>query len=226
MLNAKCSIQFQFEQWFVFVWKVIKEMLPFSAIMVSLTIFACIVKENFFFQYLNFTHFLLFLTINFAGKSPCRVDKGFVRDINGNCVCPPGSGVDVYGNCVICRPEEGFRVDETGRCVCAIERGFSYDERGRCKCPVEHGYIITPLGECVPTEPRTPGCETDKDCEDHEFCEPKSRRCEDACLFKGCGINALCNATNHVAICQCIAGYTGNPDIQCSKCYSLCISFN
>lgn len=150
--------------------------------------------------------------------SLCRLDKGFVRDVNGNCVCPPGSAVDIYGECLLCRAEEGFKVDETGRCVCALERGFVIDERGRCVCPVEHGYKLTPLGECI-LEPRTPGCTNDAECADHQFCHSETRTCEDACLHKVCGVNALCNATNHVGECICITGYVGNPEVQCSKFY-------
>lgn len=118
--------------------------------------------------------------------------------------------------------EEGFKVDETGRCVCALERGFIIDERGRCVCPTGHGYILTPTGECV-LQPRAPGCINDEECADHEYCQAETKTCVYACENKVCGINALCNATNHVAICQCITGYEGIPEIQCSK---LCTNEN
>lgn len=146
----------------------------------------------------------------------CRVDKGFVPDVDGNCVCPPGSGVNIYGDCIPCRVEDGYKVDETGRCVCALERGFIIDERGRCVCPTDHGYKITPLGECI-QEPRTPGCTSDDECADFEYCNLERRVCVDVCSEKTCGINAFCNGTNHRAICQCISYYEGNPEIQCCK---------
>lgn len=146
----------------------------------------------------------------------CRIEKGFVRDIDGNCVCAPGSAIDIYGECKECRPEEGYKIDETGRCVCALERGFIIDERGRCICPVEHGYKLTPYGECI-VESRTPQCVTDDDCADSQRCETQSKICVDACYDKVCGINALCNATKHTPVCICITGYVGNPEIQCSK---------
>lgn len=139
-----------------------------------------------------------------------------MRDVNGNCVCPPDSALDVYGECKPCRVEQGFKIDETGRCVCALERGFVIDERGRCVCPIEHGYKLTPLGECV-IESRTPQCITDDDCADSLFCNTETKTCEDSCLQKVCGVNALCNATRHVANCICITGYAGNPDVLCSK---------
>lgn len=154
---------------------------------------------------------------------PCPENKGFVRDIDGNCVCPPGSGIDVYGDCIPCRVEDGFKIDENGRCVCALERGFIIDERGRCTCPTEYGYRITPDGRCTltPITERPPGCTTDDDCADYEFCQARTRTCVVACEEKPCGINAFCNGTNHVAICQCITGYQGNPEIQCSKFHTM-----
>lgn len=114
--------------------------------------------------------------------SLCRVDKGFVRDANGNCVCSPGSALDIYENCVPCRIELGYKIDETGHCVCALERGMVRDERGRCVCPEEHDYRLTPRGECVPCK---------------------------------CGENAYCNITNDVAVCTCLPGYYGNPEVLC-----------
>ena len=59
-----------------------------------------------------------------------------------------------------------------------------------------------------------PECQSDDDCPDNKYC---NRYCIDPCLTKRCGENALCNATNHKAVCQCIAGYYGNPEKKCSK---------
>lgn len=147
----------------------------------------------------------------------CRVDKGYIRDKNGNCVCPPGTAVDIYGDCKLCEVERGYRIDEAGRCVCALERGWVIDERGRCVCPIEHGFKVTPLGECV-MDRIPPQCQSDDECADDMYCDKETKTCELACLRKVCGVNALCNATHHVAVCQCITGYTGNPEILCSKC--------
>lgn len=159
------------------------------------------------------------MTFNWNSELPaslCRIDKGYIRDANGNCVCPPGSALDIYGDCQPCRVELGYKIDETGRCVCALERGMVIDERGRCVCPVQHGYRLTPNGECN-IVPRTPQCQNNNDCADNEYCNLETRTCEDPCLTKVCGVNALCNATRHEGICQCITGYAGNPEILCSK---------
>lgn len=145
----------------------------------------------------------------------CPTDRGFIRNANGECVCPPGYGLGIYEDCQLCREEDGLKVDQTGRCVCALERGMIVDERGRCICPVDHGYRLTERGECVRTA--VPECSRDSDCSDSKYCDQQTRTCENPCVTKHCGTNTFCNATNHQGICHCIAGYTGNPEEHCSK---------
>lgn len=147
-------------------------------------------------------------------RSLCVIEKGFVRDVDGQCVCPPGTALDIYEYCAPCLPQQGFKIDENGRCVCALERGMVIDERGRCICPTDHGYRLTPAGECIAED--QPGCETNEDCADNRFCNTRTKTCEDPCLQKVCGVNAFCNAINHRAQCQCITGYTGNPELFCN----------
>lgn len=147
----------------------------------------------------------------------CRLDKGYVRGSNGDCVCPPAYALDLNDNCVPCAVERGFRMDESGHCVCALERGLVIDERGKCVCPLEHGYILTQDGDCVPDRKQAPGCTTDLDCAYNRYCEASTGRCEDPCTKKICGVNAFCNATNHRAICQCITGFSGDAEINCSN---------
>lgn len=147
-------------------------------------------------------------------RSLCVIEKGFVRDVDGQCVCPPGTALDIYEYCTPCREEQGFRIDESGHCVCALERGMVIDERGRCTCPIDLGYRLTPRGECQPEEP--PECTSNDQCADNRFCNLDTKTCEDPCLTKVCGVNAFCNAVNHRAQCQCITGYTGNPDLHCN----------
>lgn len=93
------------------------------------------------------------------------------------------------------------------------------DERGRCVCPVKYGYRLTPRGECIPEEKNIPKCYTDDDCPDNRYCDQDSRTCEDPCVTKVCGVNAYCNATNHRAICTCLTGYYGNPEVLCNNTY-------
>lgn len=127
--------------------------------------------------------------------------------------------MDIYENCTPCRVELGYKIDETGHCVCALERGLVIDERGNCVCPVKYGYRLTSRGECVPEEKNVSKCYTDEDCPDNRYCEQDSRTCQDPCLTKSCGMNAYCNATNHRAICTCLTGYYGNPEVLCNNTY-------
>ncbi|KAG8317254.1 hypothetical protein J6590_031385 [Homalodisca vitripennis] len=145
----------------------------------------------------------------------CAVDKGYIIDEAGNCVCPPGTALNANDECVRCLPERGQKVDERGRCVCALERGMIIDERGNCVCPTEFGYKLDANGNCVPGE-GPPECETDDDCADHRYCNLNTKTCDDPCLTKVCGINAFCNATRHRAICQCIHDAFGDPEVACN----------
>lgn len=148
-------------------------------------------------------------------RALCPPDK--ITDDTGRCVCPPGTALNIYEECIICEIHKGHKIDETGHCVCALERGLIIDERGRCICPEEHGYKLTSLGDCIRTE--RPECETDPECPDYKYCNLETKTCEDPCEKNVCGVNAFCNATNHVAVCQCITGYTGDPYTYCSKIY-------
>ena len=64
-----------------------------------------------------------------------------------------------------------------------------------------------------------PECESDDDCPDYRYCNLETQTCDDPCAIKRCGVNALCNATDHRAVCQCIAGYVGDPYVLCSKIF-------
>jgi len=137
--------------------------------------------------------------------SLCPIDKGYIRDENGNCICPPNTAMNENDECIPCLIEKGLKVDERGRCVCALERGMIIDERGNCVCPIEFGYRLDSFGNCIPGGPE---CETNYDCVDHKYCNLQTKTCEDPCLLKKCGEDEFCNATNHQGICQCLPGET------------------
>uniref|UniRef100_T1GGH8 ZP domain-containing protein n=1 Tax=Megaselia scalaris TaxID=36166 RepID=T1GGH8_MEGSC len=147
-------------------------------------------------------------------KSTCLIEKGFVRDINGRCVCPPGKALDIYNFCSDCIIENGFAVNGTNHCICDLERGMIIDVYGKCRCPTEHGYKLTPSGECVPFV--IPECTSDAECSNKLYCNLETQHCEDPCLKKTCGINAFCDVVSHEAVCQCITGYNGNPYEFCN----------
>lgn len=149
----------------------------------------------------------------------CDIQKGYVRTPDGKCGCPPNTALNENNVCIRCPIDKGLMIDERGHCVCALERGLIIDERGNCVCPVEFGYTLDARGNCIPKI--GPECDTDDDCPDPKYCNKNTNTCEDACSRKRCGIKAFCNASNHQAVCQCITGYTGNPEIHCSKYHFL-----
>lgn len=142
----------------------------------------------------------------------CPPDK--ITDSNGNCVCPPGTARNSYEECVFCDIYKGYKI-ENDHCVCALERGMIIDGRGNCVCPENFGYKLTSRGECILVT--IPECERNEHCPDYKYCHLETKTCEDPCKDYVCGINALCNATNHVAKCQCIPTYEGDPTKICGN---------
>lgn len=57
-----------------------------------------------------------------------------------------------------------------------------------------------------------PECVGNSDCSQHLACI--RNKCKDPCP-NTCGQNALCNVYNHIPICNCPAGMSGNAFIQC-----------
>ena len=62
-------------------------------------------------------------------------------------------------------------------------------------------------------------CTVNSECKANEQCLVLV--CVDACLIEQnlCGLNAVCEVTNHIATCQCRQGYSGNPFLpgSCTK---------
>lgn len=106
------------------------------------------------FKFINvwrpFEHITIFPTSRVAPL--CAFEKGFVLDPNGNCICPPGFGLDEDENCIPCEFEKGYKVNERGRCICATDRGMIIDREGKCICPEEQKYFLR-NGYCEPTPP-------------------------------------------------------------------------
>jgi len=57
------------------------------------------------------------------------------------------------------------------------------------------------------------GCKHDSECRDDQACI--NRECQNPCLFKECGRNAICQARNHRANCICPPNHTGSPEFEC-----------
>ena len=64
----------------------------------------------------------------------------------------------------------------------------------------------------VPPQCR-PECILSTECKSHLACV--NQRCTDPCPGS-CGINAQCHVLNHLPVCTCMEGFTGDPFTQCS----------
>ena len=63
----------------------------------------------------------------------------------------------------------------------------------------------------VPPECR-PECILSSECKSHLACV--NQKCQDPCPGS-CGVNAQCHVLNHIPVCTCMDGFTGDPFTQC-----------
>uniref|UniRef100_A0A0K8SUK5 Protein lin-12 n=1 Tax=Lygus hesperus TaxID=30085 RepID=A0A0K8SUK5_LYGHE len=80
---------------------------------------------------------------------------------------------------------------------------------GRPVCVCLPGHYGNPLTYCQRGE-----CSDSNDCGASKVC--KNNQCVDVCAGN-CGSNAQCLARNHVPVCSCPAGYTGDPFTSCRR---------
>ncbi|CAB0006594.1 unnamed protein product [Nesidiocoris tenuis] len=81
-----------------------------------------------------------------------------------------------------------------------------------CKCA--DTFTWNPVSsECE--KPSLPDCRIDSDCKSKESCRPDALgvlKCIKVCSDFTCPQNAVCLSSSHKGYCQCIAGFTGNPN--------------
>ena len=71
------------------------------------------------------------------------------------------------------------------------------------------------MPHCVGRPPNCrPECTVNSDCPMHLACT--NERCRDPCAGS-CGFSALCTVHNHVPMCTCPAGLTGDPFTGCQQ---------
>ncbi|XP_064459913.1 uncharacterized protein LOC135370150 isoform X1 [Ornithodoros turicata] len=179
----------------------------------------------------------------FCYKGLCRVYCQSNRECGSNEVCEDGrcretcrSNTDcpdqfrcVTGNC---EPVDRCftNTDCTANLVCrASNRGYDtcadpcetilcgrnaicLSNRHSAVCQCREGYVGDPLDSrlgCIKAD-----CFKHEDCRSNRICN--EHKCVDPCVMRrGCGPNALCEAKNHTAICQCREGYEGDPVVGC-----------
>lgn len=79
------------------------------------------------------------------------------------------------------------------------------DINGSPACSCLSGYVGNPPN-CRPE------CVINSDCANDKACIRES--CINPCPGS-CGINAVCEVTNHIPVCSCLEGYTGDPFSNC-----------
>lgn len=121
------------------------------------------------------------------------------------CMCDVGYSGDPFRNChrFIIEPIEPYKNPcEPSPCGpnsdCSVR-----NDNPVCQCL--SGYMGVPPS-CRPECTISPECSADKSC--------IRQKCEDPCI-DSCGRNAKCEVANHLAICSCGKGYTGDPFIEC-----------
>ncbi|XP_008211018.3 neurogenic locus notch homolog protein 2 isoform X1 [Nasonia vitripennis] len=90
--------------------------------------------------------------------------------------------------------------------TCGINARCTISE-GRPVCSCLNLHMGDPLSRCERVE-----CIINEDCIGNRICS--SNRCVDPCA-DACGANALCQTRNHVPVCSCPPGYTGDPFKNC-----------
>lgn len=82
---------------------------------------------------------------------------------------------------------------------------------GQCTCLLE--YHGDPFIGCRPE------CTLSSDCQRDQICVRK--KCVNPCP-NTCGPNAICEVVNHIPMCSCPAGYTGNSFVSCNVLQGKC----
>lgn len=95
-------------------------------------------------------------------------------------------------------PCSGFSCGSNAQC---LTRSF----RAVCQC--RSGYEGDPYTGCRRSE-----CVENAECPSNKVCH--NFRCINPCSTS-CGVDAECNVRNHVTVCQCPRGFTGDPFVSC-----------
>lgn len=123
-----------------------------------------------------------------------------------SCVCPAGTKGDPFVQCI--RQTDLILLESVNICdpsPCGINaRCIQQNGSGTCQCLPN--YFGDPYAGCQPE------CVLDADCISTLACQ--NLKCQDPCNGI-CGQNTVCTVLNHLPVCSCIPGYSGDP-------YSFC----
>lgn len=146
--------------------------------------------------------------INQKCRDPCPGSCGTYAQCHvynhiPTCTCEDGYTGDAFSSCrPIPKPvEHPTEVDPCNPSPCGAN---AQCRDGVCTCLAE--YQGDPYRGCKPE------CVLNNECSNHLACI--RNKCEDPCPGT-CGQNAICNVYNHIPICSCPAGMSGNAFIHC-----------
>eukprot|EP00096_Caligus_rogercresseyi_P003584 TRINITY_DN1682_c0_g1_i1.p1 TRINITY_DN1682_c0_g1~~TRINITY_DN1682_c0_g1_i1.p1 ORF type:complete len:844 (-),score=166.73 TRINITY_DN1682_c0_g1_i1:574-3105(-) len=165
---------------------------------------------------------------NSGNRPNCRCPQGYVGDPHIACSLDPCSDRDACGlntECEasgtrsICRCRSGYSGSPYGRSGCRSDPCSAVDICGlNAECRNQGD---RPVCECLPNHKGDPytqcfrgDCVSNSECSTNQAC--KDYVCVDPCL-DSCSPNADCQVQNHVAICRCPKGYTGDPFSNCRR---------
>lgn len=145
--------------------------------------------------------------LNNKCKDPCPGSCGTGAECRVNshtvsCVCPSGYSGNPFVQCIP-KPVQPINPCEPSPCGSNAEC-IQRNGAGACKCIED--YTGNPYEGCRPECVLSSDCPTDKAC--------IRNKCVDPCPGI-CGLNAQCQAINHVPTCSCIPGYVGDPFVTC-----------
>lgn len=162
--------------------------------------------------------------VNECKKNPCH-STAVCQNVPGNfiCSCPEGlvgdpinTGCRKPGECFTDSDCPNTAACRNSRCmnpcqdngICGINSLCTVNAHSAiCKCPPNSRG--NPKRECIIVE-----CQNNNDCPDSKSCIDS--KCLDPCsLSNSCGRNADCIVENHIGICSCLPGSTGNPLLGC-----------
>ncbi|XP_046391541.1 neurogenic locus notch homolog protein 1-like [Ischnura elegans] len=124
-----------------------------------------------------------------------------------NCVCLPGYTGDPFSQCIAPQVPEARPLERPcSPSPCGVNAVCrEQNNAGSCTCLPDH--IGNPYEGCRPE------CVINTDCPSHLAC--LQGKCKDPCPGT-CGQNAACQVINHLPLCYCHPGHTGDPFRYCN----------
>lgn len=126
-----------------------------------------------------------------------------VLNHNSICTCPEGFTGDPFTNCYL-KPQEIAPVEIQDPCNPNPCGSNAQCNDGICRCLPE--YQGDPYQGCRPE------CVYSNDCPRNRAC--MRNKCVDPCIGT-CADTATCEVINHIPMCSCPSGFSGNAFVAC-----------